>query len=82
MTEFHKVVLAEDFMEFLAPTHWPEGKRLGFCYQPANTDKKTCDMKTGNPFQGFWDGLNIDFDGDEMYHITYSSYEQSKWQTL
>ena len=78
--EYHKVVLAEEFMEYLAPTHWPEGERVGFCYQPGNSQVTECEMKKGNPFQPFWDGLNVDFDNYEIYHITYSDYDVPRWK--
>lgn len=42
-----KVVLAEDFMEFLAPTHWPPKDRAGFCWLPANSAQTDCKMKEG-----------------------------------
>ena len=45
MAEYHKVILAEDFMAELAPEHWPPGKRIGFCYAPKGG---TCEMKNGN----------------------------------
>lgn len=48
MAEFHRVVLAEDFLEYLAPTHWPPGKRLGFCWKPPMSPEKDCKMKEGS----------------------------------
>jgi hypothetical protein len=48
LTNYHKVVLAEDFMEYLAPMHWPPEKRIGFCWQPVNSKEKKCNMKEGD----------------------------------
>lgn len=27
LSEFHRIISAEDFMQYLAPKHWPEGER-------------------------------------------------------
>ena len=45
--EYHRVIEAEDFMEQLAPTHWPPGKRIAMCWQPPKSDEKSCRMKEG-----------------------------------
>ncbi|ELT90125.1 hypothetical protein CAPTEDRAFT_1241 [Capitella teleta] len=82
LTEFHRVVLAEDFMQYLAPEHWPPGQRIGFCWHPVTSNKKECHMKTGNPFGPFWDGFNIDFDQEQPYHISYYDSDISKWNDL
>ena len=42
-----KVVLAEDFMEYLAPEHWPPDARAGFCWLPADSSQTDCNMKEG-----------------------------------
>lgn len=47
-------------MKDIAPTIWPPGKRIGFCY--SFRDGQKCDMKQGNPFGPFWDHFHIDFD--------------------
>ena len=36
----------------------------------------------GVPFKPYWDGLGIEFDRDEVYHISYSEYEKNKWHEL
>lgn len=59
LEEYHRVILAEDFMAELASEHWPVGKRTGFCYAPRGG---TCEMKNGNPFTNFWDEYGVDFD--------------------
>lgn len=41
---YHRVILAEDFMKHLAPTHWPKGTRRGYCWLPPRSDRK-CIMK-------------------------------------
>jgi len=40
-------VLAADFMEFLAPVHWPPEARAGFCWLPENSAETDCKMKEG-----------------------------------
>ena len=40
-------MLAEDFMELLAPSHWPAEDRVGFCYQPPESHVTECEMKQG-----------------------------------
>ena len=32
---YHKALPLEDFMAQLAPQHWPEGQRIGYCYRLA-----------------------------------------------
>lgn len=53
------MILARDFMKDLAPSHWPPGNRTGVCYGKPGRE---CQMKEGNPFGPFWDGLGVDFD--------------------
>ena len=31
--KYHKVLALEEFMAQLAPQHWPEGYRTGYCYR-------------------------------------------------
>ncbi|KAK2181134.1 hypothetical protein NP493_409g01017 [Ridgeia piscesae] len=76
VAQYHRVILAEDFMKHLAPKHWPVGHRIGFCWLPQNSDAK-CVMKEGNPFGPFWDGLKVDFDDYIIYHLSY--YETERW---
>lgn len=33
LSRFHRVILASDFMERIAPLIWPPEERVGFCYQ-------------------------------------------------
>jgi len=42
-----KVVLAEDFMDYLAPEHWPPEARAGFCWLPPYSQETDCRMKEG-----------------------------------
>ena len=45
VAQYHRVILAEDFMNHLAPEHWPPEERIGFCF---SYDKsKKCEMKNG-----------------------------------
>lgn len=80
---YHRVILAEDFMKHLAPTHWPKGTRHGYCWLPPRSDRK-CIMKEGNPFKPFWDELEVDFDEKIVYHLgihLQDPYEREQWQT-
>jgi hypothetical protein len=47
MFNFHHVILAEDFLEYLAPTNWPQNKRIGFCWKPMDDKETDCHMKDG-----------------------------------
>ena len=31
--KYHKALPLEEFMTKLAPQHWPEGRRTGYCYR-------------------------------------------------
>ena len=48
IAKYHRVILAEDFLEYLAPTHWPEEDRIGMCYLHSKSQKTDCEMKKGN----------------------------------
>ena len=77
----HKSILAEDFMKYLAPNHWPKGERKGYCWLPRNS-KAECTMKVGFPFKTFWDELGIDFDQFVVYHMNYrveDEYIAKEW---
>jgi len=47
IADHQKAVLAEDFMEYLAPEHWPPEARAGFCWLPENSPQTDCRMKEG-----------------------------------
>ena len=44
LKSYHRVILMEDFMKFLAPSHWPVGQRKGYCWLPPDSNNK-CVMK-------------------------------------
>ncbi|XP_052777163.1 GDP-fucose protein O-fucosyltransferase 1-like [Mya arenaria] len=75
LAQYHRVILAEDFMRDLAPTVWPPGQRTGFCFSfDENTE---CKMKEGNPFGPFWDELGVNFDSMKAFTVAY--HEPERW---
>jgi peptide-O-fucosyltransferase len=77
LAEYHRIISAEDFMEHIAPKHWPAEERFAFCWMG---DKQTkCGMKEGNPFYNFWDELGVDgFVKDIRIDFGYQSYPRWK----
>ncbi|KAJ8299958.1 hypothetical protein KUTeg_021477, partial [Tegillarca granosa] len=89
LQDYHRVITMEKFMKELAPTVWPPGKRMVFCYQAREAfykggKKNDCNAKDGNPFGPFWDTFNIDFDRSEFYSPLYfdttNPHEIRRWK--
>uniref|UniRef100_A0A8C1H064 GDP-fucose protein O-fucosyltransferase 1 n=1 Tax=Cyprinus carpio TaxID=7962 RepID=A0A8C1H064_CYPCA len=66
MKQCHRVVILEDFMEHLAPKHWPPA--LSLQLTGAWTKRPVDFMQDGNPLGPFWDHIGVDF--DHSFRIT------------
>ncbi|XP_076436630.1 GDP-fucose protein O-fucosyltransferase 1-like [Babylonia areolata] len=86
LRRYVRVLTMETFMKELAPTVWPQGQRIAFCYSARHgTDSgQGCNAKEGNPFESFWDTYGIDFDRSEffqpLYYNTQSAHEVRRWK--
>ncbi|GFR89134.1 GDP-fucose protein O-fucosyltransferase 1-like, partial [Elysia marginata] len=84
LSEYHRVISMERFMEDLSAYEWPVGKRKVFCYSDRHGAKKgDCNAKEGNPFGPFWDWFEIDFEESEifgpLYFNTHSPSAMHEW---
>lgn len=82
LEEYTSVMTMETFMQYLAPTIWPEGKRIVFCFT-SRGETEDCNAKEGNPFAPFWNTFNVNFDRSEFYsplHYDTHHYDTpSRW---
>ncbi|XP_072170500.1 GDP-fucose protein O-fucosyltransferase 1-like [Diadema setosum] len=70
LLEFYpRLITMETFMEELAPSHWPEEERRGYCWMPQSSEVP-CEMKKGNPFGPFWDGFDINFAEEIKFELS------------
>ncbi|KAI1284899.1 GDP-fucose protein O-fucosyltransferase 1 [Halotydeus destructor] len=79
LKQFHRVVTLEEFLERIAPTEWPEGKRKIFCYGGRSKKlENQCNAFEGNPFKPFWHHHNIKiFDETIFYEPLYTTTSQT-----
>ncbi len=82
---YHKAILMEDFLEQLAPTHWPPSQRTGYCYRATGmANENDCEMKYGNPFGPFWEELGVDFVDSNFTGLGYDvrmDFVRNQWET-
>lgn len=70
LAEYHRVITAADFMENLAPAHWPPAARIGMCFHFPSSDKPCVMDETDHNFW-FWKGQGIKFVRTEPYMLPY-----------
>lgn len=77
LLEYHRVILAEDFMDHLAPTYWPPEKRIGYCVHIPKSNFE-CTLKDGFPLKPFWDDLGVEFAHYDWVEYSYQQPEKFK----
>eukprot|EP00730_Choanoeca_flexa_P002022 TRINITY_DN10879_c0_g1_i1.p1 TRINITY_DN10879_c0_g1~~TRINITY_DN10879_c0_g1_i1.p1 ORF type:complete len:369 (+),score=61.15 TRINITY_DN10879_c0_g1_i1:20-1126(+) len=77
LSEYHRVITMEDFMNTIAFEIWPEDQRYMYCYNFKPGQEIDCHTKQGNPFGPFWDEFGVDFVGDR--EVPYG-IAPSEWQ--
>ena len=77
LSEYHRVIDAQDFMTIIAPKLWPIERRYGFCWLPRQMrqpDQK-CEMMMGNPSENFWSELGVNnFTKSVFFEIDFEDY--------
>lgn len=48
LQDYHRVMVAEDFLSVYGDKYWPKGKRYSMCWLPENMRSVGCKMKEGN----------------------------------
>ena len=81
LNEFHRVISATDFMQYIAPKYWPIEERTAFCWLPEHmvTKDAKCDMINGYPSEAYWSKLGVtSFAKNVIFNFDYSEHE--KWR--
>uniref|UniRef100_A0A2P2I998 GDP-fucose protein O-fucosyltransferase 1 n=1 Tax=Hirondellea gigas TaxID=1518452 RepID=A0A2P2I998_9CRUS len=80
VSEYHRVLTMEQFMQHLAPTVWPHGNRTVLCYM-ARHNSEGCNAKEGNPFGPFWDTFDVEFSDSSFYRpLSYDVHQRATTQ--
>lgn len=81
LSEFHRIISAEDFMKNISPLIWPPSKRFAFCWMPRHMvhEINECGMRDGNPMRSFWSELGVkNFTKNFIFDFDLSEFD--KWQ--
>lgn len=71
IAEYHRVILADDFLQQFGGTKWPQEKRTALCFAFPSKEEQPCRIE-GNPFVNFWQELGITFDKFENFYLPFS----------
>lgn len=81
---YHRVILASEFMRRFAAEQWPPEQRRAYCirFPRSKFNMDGCHMKIGQPFEGFWNELNVDFIDDDVVldGLHYRPEDAEQWR--
>lgn len=82
LTEYHRVIPMETFLEFMGPEIWKANQRYIFCYSKRpGLLEDDCNPLEGNPFGSFWRQLNISGFSKSIFHapLTTNFHQADDW---